>query len=56
MILCGISGVDWSTCERVNSRIERSSRIDRSIAYFWFYEPNALFRKQDIKHNRANRD
>jgi hypothetical protein len=36
MILYGISGVDWSTCERMNSRIERSSRTGRSIAYFCF--------------------
>ena len=67
MILYGISWVDWSACERMNSRIERSSRIDRSIAYFCFMSLLLFFVQarckngieQDaptILHNRANRE
>ena len=50
MILYGISGVDWSACGRMNSRIERSSRIDRSIAYFVLCEHRApIFDKSENK-------
>ena len=49
MILCGISGIDCSACGRWNSRINRSSGIDRLIANLVLCEPRAPIRKQDVK-------